>query len=239
MAAKGAVLLLREESVNKTGIEWCDFSWNPITGCESGLQCWNRCYARRMALRLAGRAGYDHDDPFKPTFHEDKLEDPLRRRKPSIIFCCSMGDMFADEVEDSWRSSVWGVMRDCPQHTFIVLTKRPQNISAPEMDNLWLGISAEDQAAFDLRWPLLCERWMGHRIVSLEPLLGAVDMTKAFLRPAWVIAGPETGPGAREWDIAHVENINEYCVKKSIAFFWKGDRRFGYSCEWPAGMKVT
>jgi len=193
-----------------------------------------------MALRLAGRAGYDRDDPFKPTFHEDKLEDPLRRRKPSIIFACSMGDMFHEDVEDSWRSAVWGVMRDCPQHQFIVLTKRPENISAPpEMDNLWLGVSTEYQHSFNDRWPLLCQNWGGHKLVSMEPLLGEILIFHHTFSPEWVIVGPETGPRARDWNIKHVSGIQKYCLDNEIPFFWKGGPFWGFTREWPVGMKVT
>lgn len=113
--------------MNKTGIEWCGFSWNPVTGCPPPLispGCDN-CYARRMAeTRLRGRCGYDGMEPFGIRQHHERWLEPLRRKKPAVIFACSMGDLFHEAVFDFHIAQVFAVMALCPQHTFMILTKR-------------------------------------------------------------------------------------------------------------------
>lgn len=113
--------------MNSTGIEWCDFTWNPVTGCPGpklSAGC-AHCYAERMAnTRLRGRCGYDPTEPFMVTYHEDKLEEPLKMAKPKRIFVCSMGDLFHDDVDPDYIDEVFAVMAMCPQHEFFVLTKR-------------------------------------------------------------------------------------------------------------------
>lgn len=108
-----------------TKIEWATDSWNPITGCTPISEGCVNCYARRMAYRLKGRFGYPADDPFKVTFHPDKLDQPFRWRKPRRIFVCSMGDLFHSDVETEWRDSVLRTIALSSRHTFMVLTKRP------------------------------------------------------------------------------------------------------------------
>ena len=82
----------------QTTIEWCTTSWNPITGCTPISDGCQHCYAKRMALRLRGRYGYPQDDPFHVTFHPERLTEPLKWTKPRLIFVCSMGDIFHEEV---------------------------------------------------------------------------------------------------------------------------------------------
>ena len=116
--------------MNPTNIEWCDFTWNPVTGCfgpKVSPGCDN-CYAERtMNTRLRHLRRYDGDkEPFQNClFHEDRLLQPLRRKKPSRIFVCSMSDLFHDLVVDEWLAQIFTVMALCPQHTFMLLTKRP------------------------------------------------------------------------------------------------------------------
>lgn len=107
-----------------TKIEWTDTSWNPQTGCLPGLPCWERCYARRMARRLAGRCGYpEAPDSFRPTFHPARLAGPLSWRKPRSCFISSMGDIALAEPEQI--AAILGVVAACPDSQFQVLTKRP------------------------------------------------------------------------------------------------------------------
>lgn len=115
-------------------IEWTDRSLNPITGCTSISPGCNNCYARRMANRHRGRFGYPSDDPFRVTYHPDKVIKPLSWRKPVKIFLCSMSDMFHPQVPDEWRDEIWAVMAICAMHerpkghTFQILTKRPERM---------------------------------------------------------------------------------------------------------------
>jgi protein gp37 len=112
--------------MNATRIEWAFKTWNPVTGCPGpkiSPGC-EHCYAERMAKRLAGRYGYDKDDPFGIHQHDDRLLEPLRLKKPSRIFACSMGDLFHSGVFDFHAARVFAVMAMCQRHTFMLLTKR-------------------------------------------------------------------------------------------------------------------
>jgi len=154
-----------------TKIEWTQETWNPVTGCTPVSAGCAHCYARRMAKRLAGRFGYPADDPFRVTLHEDKLEQPLRWRKPSRVFVCSMGDLFHEDVPFEFIAQVWEVMYSCPLHTFQVLTKRPARMaeflsqfefSPPEMlDNgLWMHAPTERYYGGEGDWPI-SNIWLG------------------------------------------------------------------------------
>lgn len=165
-----------------TKIEWADKTWNPVTGCTPVSPGCEHCYAKRMAKRLAGRYGYPKDDPFAVTFHPEQLEKPLHWKKPSRIFVCSMGDLYHKNVHPAWYWQIFDVIKECPQHTFIVLTKRPENIppfgsitTSVWPPNLWLGVTVESP---DYLWRIdkLLEIPAAVRFVSLEPLLGPVDL---------------------------------------------------------------
>lgn len=205
-----------------TKIEWATDTWNPITGCSPISEGCKNCYAKRMSKRLAGRCGYPSEDPFKVTLHPDKLDQPLRWKKPRMIFVCSMGDLFHKNVPFDQISQVFDVMcswrwptkeAECsgdaslledPGHTFMVLTKRPERIpewlswlglywpgDSPVNINLeaeghfgkhiWFGVTAENQARADERIPVLLEIPAAIRFVSIEPMLGPVDLTSIDL----------------------------------------------------------
>jgi len=95
-------------------IEWTESTWNPITGCSKISEGCEHCYAERMVKRFP----HIYPNGFKPTFHEKRLSDPLRWKKPRRIFVCSMGDLFHEDVPYEWIAKVFKVMKDCPQHTF-------------------------------------------------------------------------------------------------------------------------
>lgn len=112
--------------MNTTTIEWTERTWNPMTGCSHASPGCDNCYAKRMAQRLRGRCGYDQERPFQVKLRPERLAQPLLMKKPSMIFVCSMGDLFHEEVPDLFICAVFAVMAACPQHTFQVLTKRPE-----------------------------------------------------------------------------------------------------------------
>jgi len=107
-----------------TKIEWTEESWNPITGCTKCAPGCLHCYAERMAKRLRGRFGYPADEPFRVTWHPEKLNEPLDWRKPRQVFVCSMGDLFHEDVPFVVIDRVFAVMAVAQWHTFQVLTKR-------------------------------------------------------------------------------------------------------------------
>lgn len=184
-----------------TKIEWCKNkdggqgkTWNPVTGCTKISPGCQNCYAERMSKRLRGRCGYDADEPFRVTLHPERLEEPMRWRKPSMVFVCSMGDLFHDDVPDEFIHRVFATIGQCPQHTFIILTKRPKRMKefiedyyaykSPSGDeqgvyvqpNVWLGVTAENQEMADKRIPILLQIPAAVRLVSVEPMLGDIKI---------------------------------------------------------------
>lgn len=218
-------------------IEWCDKVYNPITGCTPISEGCSNCYARRMAHRLKGRFGYPADDPFRVTFHPDRLELPLHWRKPSRIFVNSMGDIFHIAVKHSWIDAVLDVIVATPQHTYQILTKRSENIEYMLYDyqtddapirqlgggdylrNLWIGVTVEN-ARCKYRIDDLRKIPAAVRFISFEPLLGDVGELE-LTGIHWVIVGGETGPGARQMHFEWVDNIHYQCMRNKIPFFFK------------------
>jgi protein gp37 len=169
--------------MGQTKIEWADKSWNPITGCSPISEGCRNCYARRMAFRLKGRYGYPKDDPFRVTFHPDRLNEPLHWKKPSRIFVCSMGDLGHIEVKEKWFENIMGIISYCQQHAFLILTKRPERMKKLlsgfwPFHNFWIGVSVEDQPTADERIPILLQIPAAKRFVSVEPMLEEMDLTK-------------------------------------------------------------
>lgn len=251
-----------------TKIEWTDRTWNPITGCSPVSEGCAHCYAARMAKRLAGRCGYPHGWPFCPgTAHEDHLDDPLKWKKPTRVFVCSMGDLFHGAVKYGDIMAVWQVMAQCQRHTFMVLTKRPERMHMVISDfarfpglsilpNVWLGVTAENQARADERIPILLQTPAAKRFVSYEPALGAVewdgwlrgwpryvgdDKWEQTCPPIdWLIAGAETGPKARPAELDWFRDARDQCADAGVPFFLKkvnaaGDRMLDGAMheEWP------
>jgi len=121
----------------ETKIEWCDRVLNPVTGCSPVSAGCEHYYAARMSKRLAGRCGYPADDPFRVTLHPEKLDLPLKWRKPQKIFVNSMSDLFHEDVPDEFISKVWDSMWAAKQHTFLILTKRPERMKKWVQENAY------------------------------------------------------------------------------------------------------
>lgn len=264
-----------------TKIEWCDEVWNPVTGCDPISEGCKNCYAMRMANRLQGRFGYPPGDPFRVIWHEDKLKKPTHWLKPRRIFVCSMGDLFHKDVPDEY---IWKVFEEATcgnrRHTYMFLTKRPERmrdwfltnqhrfwnfpskpnkfgpyITVPWPDScIWLGVTAENQARADERIPILLAIPAAVHFVSVEPMLGAVDLTYAVFNGAdslismagvdWVIAGPETplrrdgyagqagGGGTRPCKAEWIKDLGRQCKVAGVPFFDKGEKGDAVR-EWP------
>lgn len=176
--------------MSKTKIEWADAVWNPVTGCSKISPGCANCYAERFARRLAGRCGYPEDNPFRVSIHPERLNEPSKWHKPQRIFVCSMGDLFHPDVPVDFIRKVLLAMRNFEQHTFLLLTKRPERMREAinqalkitdycwPLGNVWVGVSVENQQAADERVPLLLQIPAAVRFVSVEPILGPVDLTK-------------------------------------------------------------
>ncbi|HZU87410.1 MAG TPA: phage Gp37/Gp68 family protein [Anaerolineaceae bacterium] len=165
--------------MGNTQIEWADKVWNPVTGCTPVSAGCAHCYAERIAKR------FWKDRPFsKVMCHEDRLDDPLRWKKPARVFVNSMSDLFHPDVPALFTHRVFQTMLKCPQHTFMILTKRPgemiQYVPVFPLGNVWLGVSVEDQKTADERIPLLLQTPAAVRFVSCEPMLGPVNLTNLY-----------------------------------------------------------
>ena len=215
--------------MNKTKIEWCDSTWNPVTGCLHGCEY---CYARRIAGRfgtkLPDSSGYPEahggvhclewkikDNPypylFEPTFLPFRLKEPEQKTKPQTIFVCSMSDLFGAWVPDEWIEAVFEACEKAPQHRYLFLTKNPARYEElrckhklPVKENFWYGSTITKPAtAF----------WSNNEFntfLSIEPLLERFEERKAedvspYGEPRWIILGAETGNRAgkvtpeKEW----------------------------------------
>jgi len=214
------------DKMNITKIEWTDYSWNPITGCNNNC---SYCYAKKMALRLKGRSGYDKENPFKPTFHSDKLNQPLKKTKPFMIFTCSMSDFFDFEVKSEWREDVYNVMDKSKWHAYQILTKQP--IIEPEFratfpKNLWLGISIDGTSKY-WKEPLetLKNSSAAMKFISFEPILGDVipdDLSEID----WAIIGAQTGVGAKNVNPRIVNKVVDLITSNNIPLFVKPNIRY-------------
>ncbi len=215
--------------MGKSSIEWCTHTWNPITGCDPiSIGCQN-CYAKVTATRLAGRGGYPKEDPFKITFHRDKLREPAKWRKPRRTFVCSMGDLFHKDVPTCDLLSVFGVIEDAaPNQTFYFLTKRPDRMVKVAnrfySPRYWHGITTEDQFHLEDRMEALTGIASSNVFISAEPLLGPIDITDCAHLIEWVIAGAETGQRQRPSNPEWFMNLRDQCLAYGIPFFFK---RFG------------
>ena len=226
-----------------TAIEWTEATWNPITGCSVISPGCANCYAMRLAgTRLAqhaSRAGLTQPSKAGPVWtgevrlNEGWLEQPIKWHKPRRIFVCAHGDLFHDAVPFHWIDRVFRVMRSAPRHSFQVLTKRANRMfhyMTPgaghlrwpgHLPNVWLGVSVEDQRCAQHRLRYLVECPAVVRWVSAEPLLGPLDLTPWLDRLDWVVAGGESGPGARPMRAEWVRHLRDQCRAAGVAFYFK------------------
>ena len=220
--------------MNRTAIEWTDFTWNPVVGCSRGC---SYCYARRLAKRMKHRCQECYD--FTPHMHRERLREPLTVKKPSKIFVCSMGELFDPEL--GW-ARIWGVLdaiqfaQETRRHTFQVLTKRPdiasRRLGKVGWPNMWLGVSVEDAGAKERMWQLT-HIPAGVRFVSFEPLLGDMGVLQ-FRRIEWVIIGAQTGPGAVRTKPEWVQGIIDQAREQDVPLFVKNNVGWPETIrEWP------
>ena len=222
-------------------IEWTDATWNCVTGCTEVSEGCDRCYARTFAERWRGTPGHHFENGFDVTLRPERLDQPLKWKRPKRIFVNSMSDLFHESVPDAFIAEVFSVMARAHWHTFQLLTKRHgrmrsllsrssfrDNLAhlAPwPLPNVWLGVSAEDQKWADIRIPALLNTSASVRFISAEPLLGHVRLAPHWLlgRPGldWVIGGGESGPGARRCELDWLQSLRNGCAVAGVPYFCK------------------
>ena len=212
-----------------SAIEWTNASWNPVTGCTKLSAGCDFCYAERFAERFRGVPGHPFEPGFDLKLRPERLDQPARWRRPRLIFVNSMSDLFHKNIGADFIGSVFDTMESADWHTYQVLTKRSSLMrnyvnkryageSAPS--HIWLGVSIENKGALS-RLRHLQDTHAAVRFVSFEPLLGPigeVDLSGIH----WVIAGGESGPGARPVKEDWLREIRNQCQDQGgVAFFFK------------------
>ena len=212
-----------------SNIIWTDATWNPVTGCSKVSQGCKNCYAERLAKKLQAEGSTRYRNGFLVTLHPDVLSLPLRWKSPKRVFVNSMSDLFHAEVPDDFIAQVFEIMLQAPQHTFQILTKRPERVvtmanDLPWADNIWMGTSIENDQVVG-RADLLRQVPARVRFLSCEPLIGPLpSLNLEDLQ--WVIVGGESGPGHRAIKETWVEEIRARCEALGIPFLfkqWGGD----------------
>ncbi len=208
----------------KSDIEWTESTWNPLTGCSKVSPGCQHCYAERLAKRLQAMGQPNYANGFRLTLHEDVLRLPLVWKKPQMVFVNSMSDLFHQDVPTEFIQRVFDVMRRADWHEFQLLTKRSRRLLQMDRQlnwppNVWMGVSVENQD-YASRIADLLGTGAKTKFVSFEPLLGPVGDC-ALQGIDWVIAGGESGPGARPLDAHWVAQIRNLCQEAGIPFFFK------------------
>jgi len=263
------------------GIAWTDETWNPILGCSKVSSGCDHCYAEAMAARFCKPwqpySGLIASGRWNGRVHvvEERLRDPIRRKKPRKIFVNSMSDLFHGEIDEDTIDRIFAVMAICRHHTFQILTKRPHRMfeylagygrldniydcwhefsggpmeaEAWPLPNVWLGVTAENQQTADERIPLLLQTPAAVRFVSVEPMLGPVDLRPylhrglladpseigKFRDPVdWVICGGESGPGARPMHQDWARGLRDQCQVARVPFLFKQWGEWLHQDQWP------
>lgn len=210
---------------SKSKIEWTEQTWNPTTGCNKVSAGCKYCYAEVMAHRLQAMGANGYDNGFKMSIMPDRLDQPVKRKKPTTYFVNSMSDLFHEDIPFDYLDKVFDVIARTPQHRYQILTKRAErlplyfkNRSVPK--NVWLGVTVENIKEGLLRIDILRKIPASIRFLSVEPLLedlGQVNLSDIH----WVIVGGESGVNARPMKQEWAENIKVQCEEQGAAFFFK------------------
>jgi len=210
--------------MSQTKIEWTDMTWNPATGCSKVSAGCKNCYAERMAKRLQAMGNPRYVNGFEPQEHPEALDLPFTWKRPKKVFVNSMSDLFHEAISEQFIEKVFDVMNKTPMHTYQILTKRPERVARLAnqftwTDNIWVGTSVENSCVV-YRIDVLRQVPSRVRFLSCEPLLGPLENVN-LQDIHWVIAGGESGPGARPMDASWVRLLLHQCQVAEIPFFFK------------------
>lgn len=242
--------------MNKTKIDWCDSTWNPVTGCNHGCEyCYARGIAQRFGKILPDRSEYPKanngmhcveskikENPypylFEPTYHPYRLNEPAQKKSPQTIFVCSMADLFGEWVPDDVILDVFRACEAAPQHRYLFLTKNPErymqlrwNKKLPSASNMWFGttVTGTEQQCFVSP--------SHNTFVSVEPMHENVGLAVGFDLVCkvckWVILGAETGNRPDkilpkpEW----IDEVKAMCARSNTSLFMKDNLAEVYNGE--------
>lgn len=230
---------------DRTAIEWTDATWNPLIGCAKISPGCKHCYAEVFAERFRGVRGHRYEHGFDLRLTPETLDLPLRWTRPRLVFVNSMSDLFQAGVPDEYIDRVYDVMERATQHTFQVLTKRPDRMAAhleqrarPPLANVWHGMSIESEPTAQARTAFLSRirRWSTITFVSAEPLLGHIPTLGFSLGVVydgerwkrrlhsdvdWLIVGGESGLGARPMHPRWARRLRDQAEAAGVAFHFK------------------
>lgn len=209
----------------KHKIEWTEQTWNPSAGCSKTSSGCQNCYAEAMAIRLKAIGVKGYENGFEFNIVPSRLNEPLKRKKPTIFFVNSMSDVFHEDMPFEYLDKIFEVINKTPYHTYQILTKRADRMftyfsqkKIPQ--NIWLGVTVENKNEGLPRIDKLRKLKASVLFLSAEPLLE--DLGKMDLRNIdWVIVGGESGNKARPMNKDWVLNIKQQCEANDIAFFFK------------------
>ncbi len=245
-------------------IEWTDHTFNPWVGCQKVSAGCANCYAERDMTRKPRWANAWGPPETSERLRTKTWRDPVKWNKQAEaedtrhrVFCASLGDVFEDNSEViNWRLDLFGLIETTPHLDWLILTKRPEialrffQMTGELHDNIWMGVSVENQETANERIPRLLKIPAAMRFVSCEPLLGRIDFAEAAYACKgpridgltlaglwdhlhWVIVGGESGPQARPMHTEWVRDIRDQCQEADVPFFFK---QWG---EWDqVGMRV-
>lgn len=239
------------EFMNKSKIDWCDMTWNPVTGCLHGCKY---CYAEKIAKRFGAHKEvsgvvelhWKRENPypydFYPTFHKYRLDELNWKAKSQKIFVCSMADLFGEWVPDEWIAGVFDACEDNPQHKYIFLTKNPRRykelqfkIPLPTSNRYWYGFTVTNLENIKV---INAANLGTKNFISVEPLLSGPNNLIEFLNIHWIILGAQTGPGAVKPNPQWIDDIIAMAKAQNIPVFLKDNLNWPEKIqEFPEGLK--
>ncbi|MCL4533352.1 MAG: phage Gp37/Gp68 family protein [Deltaproteobacteria bacterium] len=205
-------------------IEWTESTWNPVTGCTKISDGCANCYAEKLALRLKEMGQKKYSNGFNITLHPETINEPLKWKKPRMVFVCSMSDLFHKDIPSDFILKVFKTMNNAGRHIFQVLTKRPQRLLEIRneinwTDNIWIGTTVESEK-YAYRIKYIKDIPARVKFLSLEPLLSSVGNI-SLDGIDWVIVGGESGPVSRPVRKEWITDIKDRCEDNGIPFFFK------------------
>lgn len=254
----------------KTGITWTDHTFNPWIGCTKVSPGCAHCYAETQNKRYNWTAGWGKGQLRQRT-SESNWKKPIAWARQAVldgvirrVFCASLADVFDNEVAPAWRNDLFHLIDQTGEIgglEWLLLTKRPYNLPAM-LPEAWgtnpplytcIGTTIEDQKQADMRIPLLLDSWKGKNFLSVEPMLGPLDLTHDLDgykgnglysndKIHWVIVGGESGPGCRPMDLEWARGVRDQCIESNVPFFFKQIGGFPDKKhlpeQWPEDLRI-